>query len=68
MLGGEQRMEEALGGETAHVKARSHARVCHVLEIHKSATQIVVHGSPTSESPGVPVKMHAKIRISGIRI
>lgn len=63
----------ALGGQhsnggRAPAKASLHVRASHILETHQSATQIVVHGSPTAESPGVLVEMHPEIRISGIRI
>lgn len=44
---------------TANAKAHSQARVSQVLERPQSATQIAA-GSPTAESPGVPVKMHLK--------
>lgn len=62
-LGGQQS-----NGGRAPAKASLHVRVSHVLEMHHSATQIAVHRSHRAESPGVLVKMHPEIKISGIRI
>ena len=55
-------------GGRAPTKGSLHVRVSHVLETHQSATQIAVHGSRRAESPGVLVKIHPEIKISGIRI
>lgn len=62
--GGQQGTEEPQEEEQHVQKARTHSGVHHVPEIHRSATQIV-HGSPTSESPGAGGVV--KIRLCGLR-